>query len=82
MSILHVLTNYSVNVFYRINQEKADPSSTVDPDRERQEREFKIGSIGLADSTGILFASILAVPTEVGLCRAQIARGKDFCKSL
>ncbi len=71
----------SVNVFYRINQEKHDTSGT-DPERAKQEREFKIGSIGLADSTGILMASMLAVPTEIGLCRTQVARGKLFCESL
>ncbi|KAI0375973.1 batten's disease protein Cln3 [Pilatotrama ljubarskyi] len=70
-----------VNVFYRINQEKHDTPG-VDPERAKQEREFKIGSIGLADSTGILMASLLAVPTEIELCRAQVARGKVFCKSL
>ncbi|KAI0767514.1 batten's disease protein Cln3 [Fomes fomentarius] len=70
-----------VNVFYRINQERHDTSG-ADPERAKQEREFKIGSIGLADSTGILMASMLAVPTEIGLCRAQVARGKLFCESL
>ncbi|KAI0752633.1 batten's disease protein Cln3 [Daedaleopsis nitida] len=70
-----------VNVFYRINQEKRDTPG-ADPERAKQEREFKIGSIGLADSTGILMASLLAVPTEIGLCRAQVARGKTFCQSL
>ncbi|KAJ8463342.1 hypothetical protein ONZ51_g10318 [Trametes cubensis] len=70
-----------VNVFYRINQEKHDNPGT-DPERAKQEREFKIGSIGLADSAGILMASLVAVPTEIELCRAQVARGKLFCKSL
>ncbi|TFK80381.1 batten's disease protein Cln3 [Polyporus arcularius HHB13444] len=70
-----------VNVFYRINQEKHDTPGE-DPERAKQEREFKIGSIGLADSTGILIASLLAVPTEIELCRAQVGRGKMFCKSL
>ncbi|KAL1948617.1 hypothetical protein VTO73DRAFT_10423 [Trametes versicolor] len=70
-----------VNVFYRINQEKNDVPG-VDAERAKQEREFKIGSIGLADSTGILMASLLAVPTEIGLCRVQVARGKVFCQSL
>jgi len=69
-----------VNAYHRINQEQASPG--VDPERAKQEREFKIGSIGLADSTGILLASVLAVPTEVGLCRAQVARGKRFCENL
>ena len=71
----------SVNVFYRINQEKHD-SPGADPERAKQEREFKIGSIGLADSAGILMASLLAVPTEIELCRVQVARGKLFCESL
>ena len=71
----------SVNVFYRVNQEKHDTTG-VDPERTKQEREFKIGSIGLADSAGILMASLLAVPTEIELCRAQVGRGKTFCKSL
>lgn len=70
-----------MNVFYRINQEKNDVPG-VDAERAKQEREFKIGSIGLADSTGILTASLLAVPTEIGLCRVQVARGKMFCQSL
>ena len=68
-------------MFYRINQEKHDtPGASAE--RTKQEREFKIGSIGLSDSTGILAASLLAVPTELGLCRAQVARGKLFCQSL
>ncbi|TBU30307.1 batten's disease protein Cln3 [Dichomitus squalens] len=70
-----------VNVFYRINQEKHDAPG-ADAERAKQEREFKIGSIGLADSSGILMASLLAVPTEIELCRAQVARGKLFCESL
>ena len=51
-------------------------------ERAKQEREFKIGSIGFADSFGILLASVLAVPTEVMLCRAQVGRGKTFCSEL
>ena len=70
-----------MNVFYRINQEKHDTPG-AHPERAKQEREFKIGSIGLADSAGILAASLLAVPTEVGLCHAQVARRKMFCESL
>ncbi|KAJ3547710.1 hypothetical protein NMY22_g1551 [Coprinellus aureogranulatus] len=72
-----------VNVFYRINHEPPDPNIRYnDIELTRQAREFKIGSIGFADSTGILLASILAVPTEVELCKAQVARGKLFCKGL
>lgn len=71
-----------VNVFYRINQEQPDPASAHNPEITKQEREFKIGSIGFADSSGILLASILAVPTEIELCRAQVARGKYLCRGL
>ncbi|KAG2159284.1 batten's disease protein Cln3 [Suillus bovinus] len=71
-----------VNVFYCINQEQPDPASTHSPEVIKQEREFKIGSIGFADSSGILLASILAVPTEMELCRAQVARGKYLCQGL
>ncbi|KAJ3561689.1 hypothetical protein NP233_g10045 [Leucocoprinus birnbaumii] len=40
-----------VNVFYRVNQEQ--PESNHDLERTKQEKEFKIGSIGFADSSGI-----------------------------
>ena len=73
---------HSVNVFYRINQEPPDSNTNHDIEKTRQEHEFKIGSLGLADSTGILLASILAVPTEIELCKAQIRRGKMLCKGL
>ncbi|OSX56866.1 hypothetical protein POSPLADRAFT_1158655, partial [Postia placenta MAD-698-R-SB12] len=69
-----------VNVYHRVNQEQA--SLGVDAERAKQEREFKIGAVGLADGTGILLASLVSMPTEVGLCRAQVARGKTFCQSL
>ncbi|KAH9929970.1 batten's disease protein Cln3 [Amylocystis lapponica] len=68
-----------VNVFFRVNQERPTDG---DAERARQEREFKIGSIGLADSAGILLASLVAVPTEIELCKVQVARGKLFCESL
>ncbi|KAI0786984.1 batten's disease protein Cln3 [Abortiporus biennis] len=72
-----------VNVFYRINQDQDTHSSTSsDPERIKQEREFKIGSIGFSDSSGILLASLIAMPTELELCKAQAARGRMFCKSL
>ncbi|KAF8810347.1 batten's disease protein Cln3 [Phlegmacium glaucopus] len=71
-----------VNVFYRVNQEPPDPNTNHDIEKTRQEREFKIGSLGFADSAGILLASILAVPTEIELCKAQLRRGKMLCKGL
>ncbi|KAF5392778.1 hypothetical protein D9757_001015 [Collybiopsis confluens] len=71
-----------VNAFYRINQERPDPSTAHNMERAKQEKEFKIGSIGAADSTGILLASLIAMPTEIELCRAQVRRGKMLCKGL
>ena len=84
---LIVMNLRSVNVFYSINQEQSRSTGSsndenMDPERAKQEKEFKIGSIGFADSTGILLASILAVPTEVELCNAQARRGKMICKSI
>jgi len=71
-----------VNAFYLINQERPDPSTVIDMERSKQELEFKIGSLGFSDSSGILLAAVLAVPTELELCRAQVARMKMFCKGL
>ncbi|KAH7337633.1 batten's disease protein Cln3 [Rhizoctonia solani] len=74
-----------VNVFYRVGQDGAQGSDQNDPySRElaRQEQEFRIGSIGFADSSGILLASLIAMPAEVSLCRAQVQRGKLLCKNL
>jgi battenin len=75
----------SVNAFYRVGQEKVvdeNGMETQDPERRKQEREFRIGSMGFADSLGILFASLIAMPTEIGLCKTQVHRGKDLCVSL
>ncbi|TFY77085.1 hypothetical protein EWM64_g6929 [Hericium alpestre] len=69
-----------VNVFYRVNQEPHRPG--MDPERAKQEKEFNIGSIGLSDSLGILAASLIAVPTEIELCKAQVNRGKTLCRGL
>ena len=77
-----ILESCSVTVFYRINQERPNLSTLVDTERSRQELEFKIGSLGFSDTCGILLATLLAVPTEVQLCRAQVARMKMLCKGL
>jgi len=70
-----------VNVFYRVNQEPAEPSVT-DAELAKQEKEFKIGSIGFSDSSGILLASLIAIPMELMLCNTQVDRGKALCKTL
>lgn len=69
----------SVNVFYRINQEKSDSS---DPETAKQEKEFKIGSMGVPDSIGIILAVLLSMPLELSLCAIQVKGGKDLCRSL
>jgi battenin len=75
-----VLTQSSVNVFYHVNQ--LPMRDDIDAELAKQEREFQIGSIGFADSLGILCASLLAMPTELALCRAQVGRGKMLCKTV
>jgi battenin len=67
-----LLTVHSVNAYFRAGQEPAEP----------QERAFKMGAIGLADSLGILVASLVAMPTEMSLCRAQVSRGRSLCQQL
>jgi len=68
-----------VNVFYRINQEESDSS---DPETAKQEKEFKIGSVGFSDSSGIMLAALVSMPLELSLCAAQVKRGKGLCRSL
>jgi len=68
-----------VNVFYHINQEKSD---SLDPETAKQEKEFKIGSIGFSDSSGIMLAALVSMPLELSLCAAQVKRGKGLCRSL
>ncbi|KZT60025.1 batten's disease protein Cln3 [Calocera cornea HHB12733] len=70
-----------VNAFYHVSQESSI-STTPGPHRRKQEREFRIGSIGFGDTSGILLASLLAMPAEVLLCDAQARRGKMICKTL
>ncbi|KAI6115303.1 batten's disease protein Cln3 [Pisolithus croceorrhizus] len=71
-----------VNVFYRINQERPNPSNVENKELEKQAREFKIGSLAFSDGCGILLASLLAMPTEIELCKLQVARGKLLCQGL
>jgi len=69
----------SVNTFYKINQEGSD---SLDPEIAKQEKEFKIGSVGLSDSIGIILAVLVSMPLELSLCAAQVKRGKGLCRSL
>ena len=90
MNVFHNLTHEppplpweSVSSLHALNP-NSDTDTDTDTDAERtlQSRAFQIGSIGFADSTGILLASIIAVPVEVGLCRMQVRRGKGVCAGL
>jgi battenin len=69
-----------VNVFYHINQMPARDG--IDAELAKQEREFQIGSVGFADSLGILCASLISMPTELELCKAQVRRGKMLCAAV
>ncbi|KAG8858207.1 battenin CLN3 protein [Serendipita sp. 411] len=48
----------------------------------RQAREFRMGSMGFADSFGILLASLIAMPTELYLCSLQVRRGIEHCRQI
>lgn len=54
----------------------------MDPEVAKQEKEFKIGSVGMSDAVGIILAVLLSMPIEVSLCAAQVKRGKGLCRSL
>lgn len=47
-----------------------------------QRAAFKIGAVGAADSLGILIASLISMPVEVALCKAQVRAGRSICKQL
>ena len=44
-----------------------------------QEYEFKIGSVSLGDSLGIVLATLVSIPLQVSLCHMQVGRGRDLC---
>lgn len=87
-----------VNVYYHIGHEEiplpvAAPEGSEDSllrgsnvkqleKWKGQAKEFRIGSLGFADSFGILLASLIAMPTELELCKHQVLRGKDLCRRL
>ncbi|KAL7409605.1 CLN3 protein-domain-containing protein [Mrakia frigida] len=50
--------------------------------RRVQEREWRIGVVGAADSWGVLIASLIAMPLELSLCQAQVDMGRDTCRTL
>ncbi|KAK4049377.1 battenin CLN3 protein [Microbotryomycetes sp. JL201] len=76
-----------VNCFYWLGLEDSIEEEEIDradrdTDRIALEREFKMASVGFADTLGILCASLVASALEPALCKAQVARGRTLCKQL
>ncbi|OCF35698.1 protein BTN1 [Kwoniella heveanensis BCC8398] len=72
-----------VNTFYHVAREGEDENDGPGEEgKGAMEREFRIGAVGAADSTGILFASLISMPLEIALCNAQIEQGRTMCRDL
>ncbi|WVQ93086.1 hypothetical protein IAU59_000150 [Kwoniella sp. CBS 9459] len=72
-----------VNTFYHVAREGEDDDDIPGEEgKGAMEREFRIGAVGAADSTGILFASLISMPLEIALCNSQIEQGRTMCRDL
>ncbi|CAO1615983.1 unnamed protein product [Sympodiomycopsis kandeliae] len=77
-----------VSVFYQIGttqqQRTTDHEQGQEEDdgRRGQEQEFRVGCVGVGDSMGILIASLISMPIQLGLCDAQVQMGRDLCKQI
>lgn len=76
-----------VNVFYRLAKDDEDEEAEGadlggEEKRRLSEREFKIASVGFADTLGILVASGVASILEPSLCQIQVNRGKTLCREV
>lgn len=49
---------------------------------ENGEREFSLGAVSVSDSGGICVAGFLSMGVEVGICRWQVERGRDWCRRI
>lgn len=49
---------------------------------ENGEREFSLGAVSVSDSGGICVAGFLSIGVEVGICRWQVERGRDWCRRI
>lgn len=47
-----------------------------------KEREFSLGAVTVADSTGIFMAGLLGAGMEKALCAYQVQHGRDWCTRL
>ncbi|GAA5855539.1 hypothetical protein JCM3766R1_006352 [Sporobolomyces carnicolor] len=83
-----------VNCFYRLGT-ALEPGGGGDDDvegqgvvstkgsrRREQEKEFRIASVGFADTSGILVASLISSALEPRLCGIQVGRGRGYCREL
>ncbi|WVW79495.1 hypothetical protein I302_101464 [Kwoniella bestiolae CBS 10118] len=74
-----------VNTFYHVAREGETEHEEGDGEgdgKSGMKREFRIGAVGAADSTGILFASLISMPLELSLCNSQIEQGRTMCRDL
>ncbi|OCF56338.1 protein BTN1 [Kwoniella mangroviensis CBS 10435] len=70
-----------VNTFYHVARE-GENEDDENNEKSGMQREFRIGAVGAADSTGILFASLISMPLELSLCNSQIEQGRTMCRDL
>ena len=78
MSHLSVLSKSGAG-YEALATDDTDIDAEYAEELEAQAHEFQIGCVGLADTFGILVASLVSIPLQVTLCRAQVVRGKDLC---
>jgi battenin len=73
-----------VNTFHHVGLEGLGSENIAGKDERKrvEEREFRIASVGAADSLGILFASLLSMPLELAICQTQVDVGRDLCRTL
>ncbi|WVQ81130.1 hypothetical protein IAT38_003252 [Cryptococcus sp. DSM 104549] len=71
-----------VNTFYHVGREGEEDVQHGEEGKAAMEREFRIGAVGAADSTGILFASLISMPLEIALCNSQVEQGRTTCRDL
>ncbi|KAH8915058.1 hypothetical protein BT69DRAFT_1289334 [Atractiella rhizophila] len=53
-----------------------------DEDELRREKEFRLGAVGVADTFGILVASLISTAIEPWLCQLQVNRGVELCRQV
>ncbi|BGP29650.1 battenin CLN3 protein [Rhodotorula toruloides] len=80
-----------VNAFHRLATEEGQDEGEHEEEegflgkdrlRMEQEKEFRIASVGYADTLGICCASLLSTLLEPRLCASQVARGRLYCRQL